>query len=95
MANGYRIWERLTDPAVYDSESFHNETIVEVVGHRRVLIENHRGVAAYEKDKLLVNVPFGSVSICGQALELTHMTKDQLVICGMIHAVALQRRENS
>ena len=32
------------------------------------------------------------VCVCGCHLELIHMTKEQLVICGRIDSVALQRR---
>lgn len=66
--------------------------IIEIAGDRRVLIENHHGVAAYGREKILVLVKFGSVCICGCNLEMLHMTKDQLVIYGRIDSVGLQRR---
>lgn len=93
MAKGLSVWEKLLEPVVNDSESFLQDTIVEIVGKRRVLIENHHGVIAYGDEKILVNVRYGAVSICGQKLELTKMTKDQLVVCGSIHGIALHRRD--
>ena len=68
------------------------QPIVEIAGERRVLIENHRGVCAYGQEKIVVNVSYGSVCICGCNLEMIHMTKDQLVIYGRIDSIGLQRR---
>ena len=92
MTKGYSVWEKLADPVMSEADHFLRETIVEIVEQRRVLIENHRGVIAYGEEKILVNVRFGAISICGQRLELTHMTKEQLVVCGSIHSVELHRR---
>jgi len=66
--------------------------IVEIAGEKRVLVENHCGVAAYQKDEILIRVPFGMLCVNGSCLVLKHMTKDQLVISGRIDAVILQRR---
>lgn len=90
MEKGNSIWSQIRK----SSECGFEDTIVEIVGQGRVLIENHRGVVAYGNEKILVNVKFGCISICGQNLTMIHMTRDQLVIRGMIHAVNLQRRGN-
>ena len=74
------------------SESVPGRSIIEIAGERRVLIENHQGVAAYGRERILVNVRFGSVCISGCNLEMVHMTKDQLIIYGRIDSVGLQRR---
>ena len=66
--------------------------LVEVCNSKRILIENHQGVAAYGKDRILIHVRFGAVCVCGCNLEIVHMTKEQLIICGRIDSVALQRR---
>lgn len=74
-------------------ESVPNQSIVEIFSNHRVLIENHQGVSAYGQEKILVNVKYGLICICGCNLELMHMTKEQLVICGRIDSVVLQRRK--
>lgn len=66
--------------------------IVEIAGDCRVLIENHHGIAAYEKKKIQINVKFGGVCVNGCNLEVIRMTKEQLVISGRIHSIELQRR---
>ena len=92
MGKGRHIFDQIMDQAVLNTEILPGQTIVEIVGERRVLIENHLGVAAYGKDKVLVNVKFGLLCICGCNLEITQMTKEQLVIYGRIRSVDLQRR---
>ena len=68
------------------------QPIVEIAGEHRVLIENHQGVAAYGREKILEKVKFGTVCVCGCNLEMMHMTKEQLVVYGRIDSVGLQRR---
>ena len=66
--------------------------IVEIAGDSRVLIEHHHGVIEYGLEQICVKVKYGFVYICGHNMELAQMTKDQLVISGVIEAVRLKRR---
>ena len=66
--------------------------IIELASDRRVLVENHFGIRAYCREKILVNVKFGHVCICGNNLQVLKMTKEQLVICGTVESVSLHRR---
>ena len=61
--------------------------LVEILGDRRVLIEQHRGVLEYGCHEIGVRVNFGILLITGNSLRLSRMTKDQLVICGSIDGV--------
>ena len=83
------LWQRLELPG----EGLPGETLVEIMGDGRVLIEHHRGVREYSRQKISVNVAFGTVSVCGHGLNLRCMTKDQLVITGKIQGITLLRRE--
>lgn len=65
--------------------------LIEVVGDRRILVERHKGVLGYDDKKVCVRLSFGMLQICGCGLKIVHMTKVQLVICGQIQAVILQR----
>jgi sporulation protein YqfC len=64
-------------------------TVVEIVGDRRVLIENHRGVTRYSLDKICVRVKYGSVLVCGSGMILAQMTCSNLVIHGCIDSITL------
>ena len=90
MAKGNKFFVQMMEDSSMDAVA--GKPIIEISGDRRVLIENHQGVAAYGREKILVHVKFGSVCICGCNLEMLRMTKEQLVICGRIDSVALQRR---
>lgn len=94
MKNGRFMWEQMKQQGACTETSVF-QTIVEILGDRRILIENHRGVVTYSKEKILVKVKYGTVSVCGRNLELTSMTKDQLVIFGNIQSVSLHRREQT
>lgn len=92
MGKVYRIMELLADRAELETEPMPAQSIIELAGDQRVLVENHRGVSAYSSERILINVGFGTVCICGCGLRLIRMTKEQLVIRGRIDTVSLQRR---
>ena len=69
-----------------------DQSIIEIAGERRILIENHLGVNAYGPERISVTVKFGTVEICGKGLELARMTREQLVIAGEINSITLYRR---
>jgi len=95
MWKGRYIWEHRMEKSPPDMEQLLPQTIVEIAGHRRVLIENHRGIITYGKEKIIIKVKYGSLSVCGQGMEILHMSKEQLVISGTICNVTLHRREIS
>ena len=84
------LWDRLDLPG----ESFPGQVLVEIAGDSRVLIEHHRGVREYSRQKIGVKVKYGVVEVCGNCLELRCMTREQLVISGKIDSVSLIRRES-
>ena len=92
MGKGHKFFDHMLVQTAFAPESVPGLPIVEIAGESRVLIENHQGVAAYGTGRILVNVKFGTISICGSNLEMLHMTKEQLVVHGRIDTVGLQRR---
>ncbi len=90
MGRGRDLLHRLAEET---EEPLPGQPIVELAGDTRVLIENHFGVKAYGREKIIVRVKYGWVSICGCGLELQRMTKEQLIIRGRIDGIAIQRRK--
>lgn len=92
MRQGRSFLERLVEESELAAEPLPGQSIIEIAGDRRVLIENHLGVKAYSREKIVVKVKFGCICVCGCSLELLRMSKEQLIIRGRIDSVTLQRR---
>lgn len=95
MGRKNRIMELLADSAELETEPMPAQPIIEISGEQRMLVENHRGVSAYSSERILINVEFGAVCVCGCGLRLLCMTREQLVIRGRIDTVSLQRRNGT
>ncbi len=88
-----RGWiERLAETVDLQGESVPGQPLLELYGDRRILIEHHKGVTEYGRERISVRVKFGLLCVCGQCLELACMTAQQLVITGTIDSVTLERR---
>lgn len=88
-----RNWiQKLADEADLSAETIPGVPVVELAGERRVLIERHQGMTEYSRERICVKVSYGMVCVCGCGLELSRMTRDQLVISGRIDCVQLHRR---
>ena len=83
-----------TDPEL-PGELLPGQSLVELAGDSRVLIENHHGVVDYSPCRIGAAVRFGRVLVCGHCLELVHMTREQLVITGKVESITLIRKEKS
>ena len=83
---------RLTDGLDLAGESLPGMTVAELAGDRQVLIEGHRGVTEYCRERVTVKVGYGLLSITGCGLELRQMSKQQLVISGRIDGLHLRRK---
>ena len=70
-----------------------SQTLVEILGTRRVLVERHRGILAYGKEEILVGASFGRIRVTGAELSLCCMSREQLFISGKIGQVSLEARE--
>ena len=89
----HRHWmERLTEDMDLTGEA-ELESVVELVGNRRVLIEHHKGICQYQQEKIGVRLHCGKLYVSGKRMEITKMSKDQLVISGYIHSVSLEERD--
>ena len=87
MRRDRNIWERITKQIDLTTEPAPKQPLVELYGQKRALIENHCGVTGYGSTEICVKVRYGQIVLCGNCLELTRMTKDQLVVTGTIDSV--------
>lgn len=86
------LLDRLAERADLPDAVFPGQPLLEVMGDRRVLIENHKGVVEYSRERISVRMSYGQVVLCGSGLELARMSKEQLVILGRIDGLTLCRR---
>lgn len=63
---------------------------VTVTGNSSVMIENHRGLIEYSRERIAVNGGKGIVSVRGDALELEAMTDSEMLISGRIFSIELE-----
>lgn len=92
MKQHHGFLERITEKADLLDETLPGHPIIEIVGEHRVIVENHFGVKEYSLERIGIKVKYGVVVICGRCMELTRMTREQLVISGKIDCVSLMRR---
>ena len=63
--------------------------LVEIVAKRRVLVENHCGINCYTDSEIHINSRLGTIRVCGEGLSLAKITKEFLVITGIVNTVTL------
>ena len=89
MKNRKGIWDRIADKTDLQEEPFPGQPVVEFYGQHRVLIEHHRGVTEYGRERISVRMCYGRLQICGSSLEVAKMTAEHLVIVGKIESLSL------
>ena len=91
MAPDFSWIRRMADRAELMDEVLPGETVIELIGEGRVLIEGHQGVSAYNVEKVCVRLRQKVAIICGCNLKLTHMNENKLIISGVISTIQLLR----
>ena len=76
-----------------NSKPLSKQSLVELIGYRRVLVENHKGIAIYSSSEIQIKVPLGRICILGSELYLTHIGREKLVIVGCIESLQIVRRQ--
>ena len=76
----------LTEP-----EGLKPQTLVELYGAERLLVEHHGGIRSYGTERIRIAATFGSLVVEGRELRLCCMSRTQLVIQGRIDCVSVER----
>ena len=87
--------QKLADGVDLPGEMPPGVPVVELASDCRVLIEQHGGMTEYSRERICARVRYGVVCVCGSDLELTHMSRERLVISGKIDAVQVLRRKTN
>ncbi len=86
------LWEKFVNTVNLTDEPMPGNSLVEIVGDRCVLIENHCGIISYGKEAITVKTKYGWISVSGGSLCLSKMSREQIRIVGMIRNIELQGR---
>ena len=62
---------------------------LELTGGSRLLIEDHRGILEYTDTVLKVALRRGTITVVGEALQLTALTLRELAVSGRIRSIEL------
>ena len=92
MTPEFSWMRRLTDHAELTDEILPGQTVIELIGKGRVLIEGHKGVFAYSDEEICAKVGYGVAKIYGSNLKLSQMNEYKLVVSGDVGGVQLDRR---
>lgn len=63
---------------------------VTMLGHRKALVENHRGVHAYTEQGITLDGPEGLVQVSGSSLEIKELDSNRMLVDGYITGVAYE-----
>lgn len=66
---------------------------IELIGNRQVIVENHRGVGAFEAECMELLTPDGAIVVHGRELALLVMNQRELVVTGRIRSVELPEED--
>lgn len=93
MKNMETFWQTIAAGAGLPEEPGPGQSVVELLGDSRLLVEHHRGILAYSREQILIGVPFGALRVCGADLELMQMSSRQLIVTGRIDSIVISREE--
>lgn len=68
---------------------------VTTIGNRALLVENHCGIRAYSREKIILATRCGCIEVRGALLELNDVRRNALVIRGSIQDVRLPCEEGA
>ena len=94
MAPEFSWMRRIVDHAELMDEILPGQTVIELLGEGRVLIEGHGGILAYSDEEIYAKVSYGVVEIVGCNLKLSYMDDTKLIVSGKITTVHLAWRED-
>ena len=95
MSEKESIWRNLLDKGGLKEECVPGQSVVEIFGDHRVLIEHHSRIIEYDLQQISVGVCYGVLSIHGSNLRLRHLSQQKLLITGKIDRIDLQRGHHS
>jgi len=68
-----------------------NEPKITIIGFNQMLIENYKGILEYQEFYIRLSTYLGIININGFSLNLSEMTKDDILITGKIESLDFEK----
>ena len=82
--------ELLADRLDLPTDAVAGITKLTVFGRRKLLVENHKGIRAYENEHVMLDCVNSKVSIRGNNLLLTAMDEKDMIISGNLLSIEFE-----
>lgn len=78
---------RLNNILEFPEEISNNEPKITIIGFKKIMVENYKGILEYENFFVRLNTTIGVLNINGFNLNLNEMTDEDLIITGNIESI--------
>lgn len=87
-----KIKERIADELDLPKDIIIDIPKITVIGIGEILIENHKGIVAFDNEKIRVNSRLGIICIEGSDIEILFIGKSTITIGGRFKALNYEER---
>jgi len=70
------------------AEALCKDSLVTVVGHAEVWIENYKALLEYKEQEIVVQAGHYLIRVEGDRLRISHYMEEHMMICGNIRSIA-------
>lgn len=85
------IRKRVADALELQHDVALNLPVLHVTGGERLLMENHRGLLEFGREKIRIASAAGDVTVEGEDLNVQSVGRDEILITGVIRSVEFAR----
>lgn len=78
---------RLNNILEFPEEISNNEPKITIIGFKKIMVENYKGILEYENFFVRLNTTIGVLNINGFNLSLNEMTDEDLIITGNTESI--------
>ena len=83
--------EKVSEMAGIPKDVSMGMSIIRIMGHQELYIENYRGILEYTDTCLRILTKMGQINISGSKLEIVYYSNDEMKIIGIFENICLKR----
>ncbi len=89
--NKKSLKDRVSEIAGLPKDVTMGMSIIRIIGHHELYIENYRGILEYSDTNLRILTKMGQICITGARLEIVYYNNDEMKIEGVFENIYLKR----